>query len=90
MDQPRTWTAKIEVRERGASTTIDASLSDADLLRDQVETAVRESCLLGVIGTAEVEVVVYKTTRARGTERDRSYRPFLDGRGVLRYDGPYA
>lgn len=28
--------------------------------------------------------------QARGLERDRSFRPFLDRKGVLRYDGPFA
>lgn len=84
----RTWTATIEVRVQGRMTVLDATTSRWDLLRDQTVEAVREaSCFLP---DHDVTVVLWKTTRARGTERDRSFRPFLDRRGVLRYDGPYC
>jgi len=90
----RTWTATIEVQDRrtGRVTVLDASRSEWDLLRDQIAVGVREAWLLGVVNSRDefVRVVLWKTTKARGTERDRSFVPFLDRRGVLRYDGPYA
>ena len=89
----RKWTATIVVVDRRTrrSTTLEASESPSDLLRDQTASAVEEAYLLGVVDqdAYDVEVVLEKATRA-GRRRDRSYRPFLDRRGVLRYDGPYA
>lgn len=88
-ERTRTWTATIEVRENRVLTVLDASRSEWDLLRDQTHSAVQEAALLGV-DLFDVTVVLWKTTQARGTERDRSFRPFLDRRGVLRFDGPYC
>jgi len=82
----RTWTASI-VSSAG---TIEAEASACDLLRDQALAALEEAWLLGVALEAGTEIVLYKRTRARGLERDRSFRPFLDRRGRLRLDGPYA
>lgn len=89
----RTWTADIVVYDRKArvTTTINATDSERDLLRDQTNVAVRESALLGVLSDDyDVDVILYKHTQVRGTERDRSFRPFIDRRGMLRYDGPFA
>lgn len=84
----RTWTATIQVYDRRASTMTEIAADDSewDLLRDQASQAVREAALLGVLSDGyDVEVVLWKRTQARGLERDRSYRPYLDRRGVLRY-----
>lgn len=88
----RTWTADIVVYDRKArvTTTINASDSECDLLRDQTAVAVREAALLGVLtDDYDVDVILWKRTQARGLERDRSFRPFIDRRGSLRYDGPF-
>lgn len=90
MSQQRTWTAAVEVRESlGGRVIVEipAATSEYDLLRDQTQAAVRESLVL--LEEGEVSVVLYKTTQARGTERDRSFTVSRDRRGVVRYDGPY-
>lgn len=96
---PRTWTADIVVYDRKArtTTTINATDSEYDLLRDQTNVAVNEAALLGVVpcyanhtDDYDVTVVLWKRTKARGLERDRSFKPFIDRRGVLRFDGPYS
>ena len=84
----RTWTADIEVYDRKTRlrNTVAATDSWLDLLKDQTETAVEEAWLLGVVNDDyEVVVRLWKHTKARGLEVDRTYRPFLDQRGRLRY-----
>lgn len=90
----RKWTADIVVYDRKARQTISINSTDSesDLLADQTAVAIREAYMLGVVGSDDydVEVILWKTTQAHGLERDRSYRPFLDRKGTLRYDGPFA
>lgn len=84
MSVERTWSAKIEVRQLGHVVTIDATPSQYDLKRDQSLEAVREAKAF-IHPLREVAVIVYKTTKARGTERDRSFQVFRDKRGEVRY-----
>jgi hypothetical protein len=87
-EQTRTWTATIQVRTpRSGMVVLDATVSRWDLLRDQTDVAVREAAVL--LEEGEVSVVLHKTTKARGTERDRLFTVYRDKRGVVRYDGPY-
>lgn len=80
----RTWSATIEVRESRSIHEIAASTSEYDLVRDQSEVAAGEAALF-LTDTNEVHVTVFKTTKARGTERDRSFHVFRDRRGQVRY-----
>lgn len=80
----RRWTAVIRVRDGRDVVDIPATDSEYDLLRDQTVTAVREAAPL-VTDLSHVEVILFKTTDARGTERDRSFSVFRDRRGELRY-----
>jgi hypothetical protein len=85
-ERTRTWTATITVGRE----TIPATTSRWDLLRDQTEEAVREAALflpedVRAYPAEEVSVTLYKTTKARGTERDRTFRLFRDRRGTVRY-----
>lgn len=83
----RTWTATIEVREGRVLTVLDATRSEYDLLRDQTDVAVREAASLGLlVWPNETHVVLWKTTKARGTEKDRTFHVFQDRRGVVRYE----
>lgn len=89
----RKWSASIVVYDRKArqTVTIPADDSEADLLKDQTALAVEQAWQLGVVNDDyDVDVILWKNTQAHGLERDRSYRPFLDRRGALRYDGPFA
>lgn len=86
-EQTRTWTATIQVRTRSGMVVLDATTSRWDLLRDQTDVAVREAAVL--LEEGEVSVVLHKTTKARGTERDRLFTVYRDKRGAVRYDGPY-
>lgn len=84
----RTWTATIEVYEPGIRrmTTLQVANSRSDLLRDQTQDAVREAARLGLlVFPNEVHVILWKTTKARGTEKDRTFHVFRDRRGVVRY-----
>ncbi len=88
-EQTRTWTATVEVyvpRTR-ETITIQAMTSRWDLLRDQTQAAVRDAAIL--LEEGEVRVILHKTTKARGTERDRAFSVYRDKHGVVRYDGPY-
>lgn len=80
MSEIRTWDATIEVDRE----SIPASLSEYDLLEDQSKAAVREAALF--VGEArEVHVQIWKTTKARGREKDRTFYVFRDARGEIRY-----
>ena len=80
----RTWSAEIILRLGPAQATLIATPSEYDLLSDQTKSAVREAACLTNDAT-EVHVVIYKTTKARGAERNRSYTVFRDRRGQVRY-----
>lgn len=80
----RTWTASIQVWDGRRTTTFAASDSEHDLLKDQTDVAVREAGVL-VDDASEVHVTVWKQTKARGLEEDRTFYVFRDARGGLRY-----
>ena len=86
MEAPqRTWTAVIEVRDNLRMTRIAATNSEADLLHDQTEAAVREaSCLLDEKHIS-IHVILVKTTKAHGVRHDRSFQVYRDNRGIVRY-----
>lgn len=84
-EYPRTWSAKVEVRRAGTTYILDAKPSEYDLLRDQANAAVREASVMLTDDAVCVHVVLYKTTKARGTEKDRTYHVFRDRRGQVRY-----
>lgn len=81
---PRTWTAGIVVRDKGQVRSIEATPSRYDLLRDQTISAVDEAIPF-LSDTADVHVVLFKTTKARGTEEDRSFYVRRDRDGLVRY-----
>lgn len=84
----RTWSASIEVYDPLVRrlTTVIATPSEYDLLRDQTQDAIRETVRLGLlVWPHEVHVILYKTTKARGTERYRTFYVFRDRQGVVRY-----
>jgi siroheme synthase len=85
MTFPRTWTAKVEVRRGNTVALVDAKPSEYDLLHDQTVAAVREAEVMLTDDAVCVHVVLYKTTKARGTEKDRTYHVFRDRRGQVRY-----
>lgn len=73
----RTWTAVLVARsysQPGLTERIDADPQPlSDTLREQHRAAVAEARELVLNGLAdEVQIELYKTTKARGTEFDRS------------------
>jgi hypothetical protein len=81
----RTWTAKIEVRRGNLVALLDAQPSEWDLMRDQTSAAVREASVMLTDDAVQVHVILHKTTKARGTEKDRTFYVFRDRRGQVRY-----
>jgi hypothetical protein len=80
----RTWTATIDIEQFGGIATLDASVSEYDLLRDQTNVAVREAAMF-LDDDSTIRVNIFKRTHARGIEHDRSFSVFRDRRGVVRY-----
>jgi hypothetical protein len=81
----RTWTAQIRVYTYGHGVTVhNSSNSEYDLLRDQTVIAVHEASRFLSDGT-EVSVDLYKTTKARGTEKDRTVLVVRGRKGEVRY-----
>ncbi len=71
----RTWDAVIEIE----GVEIEASPASHDVLRETVASAAREAMLLG----PEAHIVVFKTTKARGRERDRSFHAWTENGRTL-------
>ena len=80
----RTWTASVTVWSRGTRLTFAATDSEYDLLRDQTLVAVREASPF-VDDASQVEVTLWKNTKARGLEADRRFNVWRDRRGDVRY-----
>lgn len=83
-EMTRTWTASIQVWDGRRTTTMPATDSQLDLLRDQTLIAVREASAL-VDDASEVRVTLWKQTKARGIEPDRHFVVYRDKHGVVRY-----
>lgn len=66
--QPRRWTATIVCGD--TEVELDATLSDNDLKVDQRKRAMQDARELGI---AHGTIHVFKTTKAHGTVKDRSY-----------------
>jgi hypothetical protein len=76
----KTWTARIEI----AGETLDATPSRWDTLKETTRAALLETAEYVQAGFADhARVVLYKTTKARGTERDRSYLVGADRDGAV-------
>lgn len=80
----RTWTASIDIYTGSRRTTFAAADSEYDLLRDQINVAVREAALF-VDEASQINVTIWKNTQARGLEQDRHFTVCRDKRGVVRY-----
>lgn len=83
----RTWTAEITVERRGRPDEVFAAdLSDHDLLRHQIDAALREAAGYVREGLGDyASVEIFKETKARGREPDRSAGAvYKDVRGVVR------
>lgn len=72
------------VDDHGTRQTITAPAAEYDLLRDTAQAAVG-AAVPYLTPTAWVSVTIYKTTQARGRERDRSYSVTRDRRGRVVY-----
>lgn len=82
----RTWTASIQIETRRGTVTMPATDSDADLLRDQIQTAVREAAVFVDDEEARaVSITIWKFTQARGLEADRQFMVGRDKRGRIYY-----
>lgn len=74
----RRWTATIEID----GVVLDATLSSSDLKQDQTRQAIAD---VAALGEDKASIEVYKTTKANGTVRDRSWAVYRDPRtGQLR------
>jgi hypothetical protein len=73
LTETRTWTATITVASGAESETVDASPSPWDTLRETAKATLAEAVEYIAAGHGtEAFVTLYKTTKARGTEEDRS------------------
>lgn len=73
LTETRTWTATITVGTGPSAETVDASPSEWDTLRETAAAARAEAVEYVRAGLGdEARVTLYKTTKARGTEEDRS------------------
>lgn len=79
----RTWTATVTI----GSETVPAEDSEFDLLKSQTDSAAREAMIMS--DGEDATVTLYKETKARGREADRSYQVYRYA-GRTRIDGPYA
>lgn len=85
---PRRWSATIVVN----GVTLPATDSEYDLQEDQRKSAIREAAMF-LDEADRVDAVIYKTTKARGTEPDHRFTVYRGwdrrGREQARADGPY-
>jgi hypothetical protein len=73
LTETRTWTATITIGSGPSAETVDASPSEWDTLRETAVAARAEAVEYVRVGLGdEARVTLYKTTKARGTEEDRS------------------
>lgn len=82
MQTNRTWTATITIKGQ----TYVAPQSEYDLLRDQTLKAVLATVepMRRAFAT-DATVKLYKTTKARGTQLDRTVSVYTDRQGTVRY-----
>ena len=74
----RRWTAIIEID----GVELDATLSSQDLKQDQTRQAIAD---VQALGADQAGITVYKTTKGKGTVRDRYWTVYRDDRtGQLR------
>lgn len=76
----RRWTAVIRDRDTGVE--VDATPSHNDLKVDQRKQAMRDARDLGIEAG---DVILYKTTKAHGTVRDRAYWFHTNDQGEMFY-----
>lgn len=73
LTETRTWTATITVGRGSIEETVDATPSRWDTLRETAKAALAEAAEYVAAGHGSTAMVtLYKTTKARGTEEDRS------------------
>lgn len=77
----RTWTATINL---GDGEEIPVTEYTWDVLRETTKAAAIEAGSLLAPGE-EARITLYKTTKARGTEKDRTFNVYRDEAGKLRW-----
>lgn len=80
----RTWSAVLRFDQRrtwAARAPQAVAESEYDLLADQTQAGLKAAQPHLQSGVEVVFLDIYKTTKARGQERDRTFTCYLNGRG---------